>query len=257
MNKIIIANWKMNKTFTESMEFLTQACKLIKDRMAKDKEYAKNVKNNVIGIAMPFTNLSTFLPFEGDKDFPIMPVAQDISLYDQGAYTGEISAKMLVDLGIKYVIVGHSERRRYQGETDKIVNLKAKKAIEYGLIPIVCVGEELEDYEKHLSKEVVKQRTINSLFGLDLDKLILSYEPVWAMGTGHCASREWVEEMTAFIKEITSPNLHIMYGGSVSLKTNEELSQIVPNDGFLIGNCTLDLNNFVEIIGTKFKHKED
>ena len=173
--------------------------------------------------------------------------AQDVSQHDEGAYTGEVSAKMLSSYQVKYVIVGHSERRMYHHETDEIVNAKATRALERNITPIVCVGETLEEYEAGKSEEVVHDQLIGSLANLDLSKVIIAYEPIWAIGTGKTATVEYAQKMCAFIRSVTSEETLIQYGGSVNAQNIHELLNQPDIDGALVGGASLNADTFVKL----------
>ncbi|VEU60663.1 Triosephosphate isomerase [Mycoplasmopsis bovigenitalium] len=249
MNKIIIANWKMNKTFGESAEWLEKFNKKFKEKIRKDKTYKDAVYANEFGIAMPPINLAAHVAF--NKIDKLMLVGQDVSQFPAGPYTGDISAEMLNEFGIKYVIVGHSERRKYHYETSCDVNLKAKAALEYNITPLICFGESLTEYQQGKSKEVVKRKILESSKDIDFSKVIISYEPIWAMGTGQSASPTFLKDMAEYIRSITSPNTKIIYGGSVNAKNIKDLAKIPDINGFLIGNATLDLDTFLEVIAVE------
>ncbi|MEO0201679.1 MAG: triose-phosphate isomerase, partial [candidate division WOR-3 bacterium] len=168
--------------------------------------------------------------------------AQDVFYEDKGAYTGEISPKMLKDIGINWVIVGHSERRHIIGEDNKTVIKKTKKALEEGFNVILCVGETLNERELYRHKEVVKRQ----LDGVpDSENLIIAYEPVWAIGTGRNAKPEQIEEMHTLIKDLTGKR--VLYGGSVKPENSDELASVRNVDGFLVGGASLDSEKFHKI----------
>ncbi|WP_029608708.1 triose-phosphate isomerase [Mycoplasma simbae] len=249
MNKIIIANWKMNKTFDESAQWLVKFNKEYKKRVKADRAYKEATESNQFGIAMPPINLASHIAFNKEKR--LLLVGQDVSAFHAGPYTGDVSAEMLSEFDIKYVIVGHSERRKYHYETCSDVNDKARIALEYGITPLICFGETLEEYEQGRSKEVVKTKIMDSSKGLDFSKVIISYEPIWAMGTGHSASPTFLKEMADYIRSITTPETRIIYGGSVNAQNIKELAKIKDINGFLIGNATLDLDTFLEVIAVE------
>ncbi|MGL4951504.1 MAG: triose-phosphate isomerase [Mycoplasma sp.] len=234
-NKIIIGNWKMNKNSTESLAFI--------------KEFSQTnftpKENLTYGIAMPSINILAVL---SEKPSNLEIAAQDVSKFESGAYTGEVSAKMLKHIGLNYVIVGHSERRQYHGETSEDVNLKSKTAIANGLTPIICVGETLEEYESNRSKEVLEDQIVKSLNGLDLTKIVVAYEPVWAIGTGKTATFEYAQDMCKFIRSITGEQLLIQYGGSVNGDNINELLNQADIDGALVGGASLEVASFVKLI---------
>ncbi|RIV16260.1 triose-phosphate isomerase [Mycoplasmopsis gallopavonis] len=238
-NKVIIGNWKMNKTFSESVLFLQDlaACHdQNKDKIAENIKYA---------IAAPFTNLSAF----SLNQVPHLEVAaQNMSNKEAGAYTGEIAPNMLVEMGVKYVVLGHSERREYYHESNQFVYEKAKLALEYNLIPVICVGETLEEYEAGKTKEVVKKQIEESVKDLDYTRIIVAYEPIWAIGTGKVATPEIAEEVCKYIHELTSNDLIVQYGGSVNPKNIAELSQMPNIDGFLVGGASLEAESFIKLL---------
>ncbi|MDJ1646535.1 triose-phosphate isomerase [Mycoplasma phocimorsus] len=233
---IVIGNWKMNKTFAETKEFIEEFAKLYKENSAKICGCTK------FAIAAPFTSLSAFVGKE------ISVAAQNVSYHNPGAHTGEISANMLTDLGVKYVILGHSERRQDNFETNQDVNLKAKVALENGITPVICVGETLEQYEAGETKEVVSKQLKESLKDLDLTKIIVAYEPIWAIGTGKVATAQIADDICKHIKDETSKDLIVQYGGSVKPDNISELNDMEHIDGFLVGGASLDANGFIKLI---------
>lgn len=170
--------------------------------------------------------------------------AQNISTNCVGAYTSEISVKSLKDLNVKYVLIGHSEVRKTFNEKEENINLKIKKALEYGLTPVLCVGETLEEYNNQKTKEVIKEMLIKDLDNIK-GKVIISYEPIWAIGTGKIPKKEEIENIVKYIKTLTHQK--VLYGGSVSLDNIENLNQ-TDVDGFLIGKAGLDVSCLKKII---------
>lgn len=233
---VIIGNFKMNKTASETKDFIKELEANIvanSDKISSDVEYA---------IAAPFVNI---FAFQGSK----IPVgAQNVSHHSQGAYTGEISVSMLKDLGVKYVILGHSERRQYHYESDSLINAKARKVIEAGMIPVVCVGETLDEYESGATNEVVLEQLESSLEDLDLSKIIIAYEPIWAIGTGKVATPEVANNVCKFIREKTAKDIVIQYGGSVNPSNVAELASQPDIDGFLVGGASLKPNDFTQLL---------
>ena len=234
--KIAAGNWKMNKTPSEAIEL------------------AKMLKNKVSGaraeviFCVPAIDI---IPV-GDiiRESGIGLGAQNMYFEDSGAYTGEISAPMLKDAGVKYVIIGHSERRRLFGETDKTVNKKVAKAFEYGITPIMCCGETLEEREKGETKAKIAAQVKNGLLNIakeNVKNMIIAYEPIWAIGTGKTATNEQAEEICAEIRRLiaekydadTAENVHILYGGSVNGKNASELFAMENIDGGLVGGASL------------------
>jgi len=247
--KVIAGNWKMYKDVNESIEF-------VKELVLKQNNIPDNT--DVI-ICVPFTSL--FSVNQILKDSKIKLGAQNMFYEDQGAYTGEISPLMLKSTGCKYVILGHSERRTYFGETDEIVNKKVKKAIEKDLTPIMCIGETLEERESGITNQVVEKQIRGGLNGLsseEISKVIIAYEPVWAIGTGKTATPEQAQDVHRFIRELISKisnekvasNLIIQYGGSMKPENAKELLSQPDIDGGLIGGACLKVDSFYKIIAS-------
>ncbi|MGL4948433.1 MAG: triose-phosphate isomerase [Mycoplasma sp.] len=234
-NKIIIGNWKMNKDANETKQFF-----------AEFNKTAVELKDNLIyGVAVPSVNIATAVELAANG---LQVVAQDVSQHESGAYTGECSAKMLASNSVKYVIIGHSERRQYHGETNEIINAKAKAAIANGLVPIICVGELLDEYEAGKSKEVIKKQITESLSSLNHEEIVVAYEPVWAIGTGKTATFEYAQEMCKYIRELTSEKLLIQYGGSVNGDNINKLLEQNDIDGALVGGASLEVASFIKLI---------
>ena len=233
--KLIIGNWKMNKTADETKKFF-------EDLNSKNI----NLKDNLdYGIAVPFVNIALAAVLKkGDLKLS----SQDISEFDKGAHTGEISASMLNSFDVTYAIVGHSERRTCHGETNEVVNKKAKQCLDNGITPIICVGETLQEYETQQSRNVVVTQVINSTKGLDLSKIVIAYEPVWAIGTGKTATIQYAQEMCKVIRDITSQQTIIQYGGSVTPANINELISQPDVDGALVGGASLEVDSFLKLI---------
>jgi len=243
--KIIAGNWKMNKTAGEATE-LANGIKLD----------LANYSDADVVLCPPFTSIPAVCAVV--QDCQIKVGAQNMHWEASGAFTGEISAGMLRDLYCHYVILGHSERRSYFSETDAVVNKKVKSALAAHLIPIVCVGETLEERDAGREQEVVRTQVMNSLasLGSDLEKVVVAYEPVWAIGTGRTATSEQAQEMHAFIRrtlremstEDVACSIRIQYGGSMKPANSAELLSQPDIDGGLIGGAALDAISFVEIV---------
>jgi triosephosphate isomerase len=244
--KIIAGNWKMNKTIAEALT-------LVKGIQA---ELAGCVDVEVV-VCPPFTALKSV----GDvlADSQVKLGCQNMSSEDGGAYTGEISHTMLKELFVKYVILGHSERREYYKETDFWVNKKVKKALEKNLRPIVCVGEKLADREAGNTEKVVEAQVRGSLADItaeQFENVVVAYEPVWAIGTGKTATSEQAQEVHAFIRGIirdmvgekAAKGLRIQYGGSMKASNAKELLSQPDIDGGLIGGAALDARSFIDIV---------
>ncbi|MCU0858880.1 MAG: triose-phosphate isomerase [Pontiellaceae bacterium] len=244
--KIIAGNWKMNKTVGDAVA-LVEGLKM---------DLAQGTDVEVV-VCPPFTALQAV----GEKltNTQIKLGAQNMSSEDDGAYTGEISHTMLKDLFVKYVILGHSERRQYYKETDFWVNKKVKKALEKNLRPIVCVGEKLEDREAGNTEKVVEAQVRGSLADVtaeQFENVVIAYEPVWAIGTGKTATSAQAQEVHAFIRGIlrdmtgekAANGLRIQYGGSMKASNAKDLLSQPDIDGGLIGGAALDARSFIDIV---------
>ncbi len=244
--KLIAGNWKMNKTVDEAK---TLAKEIV--------EVAKNASNTDVMIAPTFVCLSEVNNIV--KGTNVKLGCQNVYFEESGAYTGEISADMLKSVGVEYVILGHSERRSIFGETDEIINKKIKKTLEKGLIPVFCIGETLEERKAGKEEEVVNSQTKNGLAGLsevDAAKVVIAYEPVWAIGTGETATPEQADSIHKTIRttlgSMYSQNLadgmKILYGGSMNDANAKELLGKENIDGGLIGGAALVADKFATII---------
>ncbi len=245
--KIIAGNWKMNKDIHETASLINEM-----------KERLRDFKNEVdVVVCPPYTSLVVAKSLI--KDSPVKLGAQNMSQHDNGAYTGEISAKMLVSLGCQFVILGHSERRQYFKETNEVVNLKIKKALSLGLKPIVCIGETLEEREAGVTDKIISTQikgVLRELVAPEIEKLIFAYEPVWAIGTGKNATPEQANQVHKQIRKLISQmfnwtlaeKLSILYGGSVNPQNALSLFSQSDIDGGLIGGASLQSNSFVSII---------
>lgn len=241
----IAGNWKMFKTKAEAIAFAEEFRELYKDT---DVQTA---------ICAPFTNLEALKEaFAGTE---IKVGAQNVHFADEGAFTGEISVSMLEEIGVDFCIVGHSERRQYFGETDETVNKKLKKLFEGPIRPILCVGESLEERDADKAFDVVGGQIKADLDGInaaDVKKLVIAYEPIWAIGTGRTATPDQAEEMCAFIRktlielygEEVSDEVIIQYGGSVKPANATEIMNMDEIDGALVGGASLKPKDFMEII---------
>lgn len=248
MRKHIVAgNWKMNKTLGEAIDLIEEL---------NERLNAAKVNCDVI-IAPPFYLLPTAAQLtEGSV---INVAAQNCSDKASGAYTGEVSAAMIKSAGATHVIIGHSERRSYYGETDATVFAKVQMALSEGLVPIVCVGENLDERESGKAFDVVKKQLQEGLFALSADefsKIIIAYEPVWAIGTGKTATKEQAEEIHKFVRDTVAAkygtqvaeDLTILYGGSCKPSNAKELFSMPNVDGGLIGGASLKSEDFMGII---------
>jgi triosephosphate isomerase len=245
---LIVGNWKMYKTIQETTDF----CLGLKGELSAATEPRMEV-----AVAPPFTALAAAA--QALKDSFISISAQDVFWADSGAYTGEVSAKMLADVGCRFAIVGHSERRQYFQETDDSVHKKAAALIKEGLIPILCLGETLTERQAGSAFSVVERQMRQGLKGLapkDPQDLLIAYEPVWAIGTGQTATPEQAQEMQAFIRKLVgkifsspmSRGVRILYGGSVKPENIVDLMAMEDVDGGLVGGASLDVKSFVQIV---------
>ncbi len=242
---IIAGNWKMNKTPAEAKELLSQITPLVKDADC-----------DVIA-CVPFVDLQTALDATAGTNVKIG--AENCHWAESGAYTGEISAKMLKAMGIEYVIIGHSERRQYFGETDVTVNQRVRAALDAGLTVILCVGELLSEREQGITAETVSLQTKVALQGVtaeELSRIVIAYEPVWAIGTGLTATADQAEEVCAIIRKVLSDlyceecaqGVTIQYGGSMNDANAAELLSKENVDGGLIGGASLVAEKFAAIV---------
>jgi len=239
---VIAANWKMNKKIEEAQAFLDEFIPLVWNERDVD-----------IVIAPPFTALYTMANLL--KITNIGLAAQDLFYEDKGAYTGEISPVMLTDIGCSYVIIGHSERRIYFGETNEIVNKKIRAARRHGLEVIFCIGESLSEREAGMTFDVLKRQISEGIRDISSDGLILAYEPVWAIGTGKTATPDQAQEAHESIRKTLShlygepaKGLRILYGGSVTPENADVLMACPDVDGALIGGASLKADSFAGIV---------
>ncbi len=243
--KIVAGNWKMNTLPAEGIEL---AC-----GVAKGKGEVCDCVNLIV--CPPFTHLYSVIDRLRDTDIAVG--AQDCATEVKGAYTGEVSAQMLAALGCEYVILGHSERRQYYGETSETLNKKMARAYESHLTPIYCVGENLEERESNRHFEVVKaqiEEVVFNLTDLQFRKLVIAYEPVWAIGTGKTATAEQAQEIHAYIREVlrskfgaAAEQCPILYGGSCKPSNAAEIFSQEDVDGGLIGGAALKAEDFIAI----------
>ncbi len=246
---ILAGNWKMNKTSAEARDLAQKLFPLV-----------SGVKDREIVLGPPFTALHSVS--ESIKGTNISLSAQNMHWEDKGAFTGEISAEMLLDLGCKYVIIGHSERRQYFGETDETVNKKVKQALKKGLLPIMCVGETLAEREAGKLNDIIKRQVSGGLNGIsaeDMKKVVIAYEPVWAIGTGKTATPEQANEVHALIRQTVkslyggeiAEALRIQYGGSVTPDNVSSLMAKPDIDGALVGGASLKPESFAALVNFK------
>jgi len=243
---IIAGNWKLNKTISEAVALTTALKALIADDTGVE-----------IIVAPPFTALSAVSDAIADSNVRL--AAQDVYSEDSGAFTGEVSAPMLKDAGCDYVIIGHSERRLYFGETNDSVNQKVKAALAHDLKPIICVGEQLEEREAGQTEAVIENHVTGGIAGLsaaDLSSCVIAYEPVWAIGTGKTATPAQAQEVHNFIRSLltkaysaeVASQIGIQYGGSVKPENAAELMAQPDVDGALVGGASLEAESFAQIV---------
>jgi len=247
MRKPIIAgNWKLNNNLKKSIELVTEL-----------KRELSDIENVDIVVCPVFTALADINDVLSASNIELG--AQNCYWEDSGAFTGEVSASLLKDIGVKYVIIGHSERRQFFGETNETVNKRIKAALASNLIPIVCVGENLEEREADRMIEVVTDHIEGSLAGFtakDVDKMVLAYEPIWAIGTGKTATPEQAQEVHKIIRDLLAKNfgedtangVRIQYGGSVKPENSNELLSQPDIDGALVGGASLKVDSFAAIV---------
>ena len=244
MRKPIIAgNWKMNLTPSQGVELVNELKPLVKEADCD------------VVVCVPATDI--YAVGQAIKGSNIKLGAENVHFAESGAYTGEISADMLLELGVEYVIIGHSERRQYFAETDETVNKRTLTALKKGLIPIVCVGETLEERETNKTEEVLTRQIKLGLNGVeDITKLVIAYEPVWAIGTGKTATSEQANETIGFIRKTLAETfcpscaekVRIQYGGSMKPSNAKELMAMAEIDGGLIGGASLKAVDFSQIV---------
>ena len=242
---IIAGNWKMFKTVSEATSFVAEV---------KGKAEVAGVESV---ICAPFTALPALV--EAVKGTTIKIGAQNLHFEDNGAFTGEISGVMLKDVGVDYVIIGHSERRQYFAETDETVNKKAHAAFKHGIVPIVCVGEKLEEREAGQTKDVCRVQTEGALVGLSAEQVaatVIAYEPIWAIGTGKSSTADDANEVTAYIRQVVAglygadvaAKVRIQYGGSVKPNTVAEYMGKSDIDGALVGGASLEPASYIALV---------
>ena len=243
--KIVIGNWKMNKTYDEAVSFFQDF-----------KLFVKEIENVEIVIAPPFTLLNLLRNEASETNIKI--AAQDVFHEEQGAFTGAVSPKMVKDFA-EYVIIGHSERRRYFGENNQIINKKVKTALQTGLKVIFCLGESLEERNQGNAKTVIETQLREGLANVtvvELGHVVIAYEPVWAIGTGNTATPEQAEEIHVFLRQLikdlyneeTAENFRIIYGGSVNPNNAADILKMPNIDGCLPGGASLDAGQLTHII---------
>ena len=243
---LIVANWKMYKSISEAVSVVAS----MKAGLHKATECS-------VVICPPYTALAAV--GQALKESPLDLGAQDMHPEPEGAFTGEVSPLMLKDVGCRYVILGHSERRNYFRETDVFVNQKVRAALKFTLVPIVCIGETLEEREGRRAFEAVKSQfdgSLKDLTGEDIQRTVIAYEPVWAIGTGRTATPEQAEQMHSYIRRLlhekygeeSASKVLILYGGSVKPENMSALMQKPNVDGALVGGASLRAESFIQIV---------
>lgn len=247
-NKFIAGNWKMNKTVAETRQFIRELIPLV-----------AGVKNRV-ALCVPYTDLAAAV--EETKGTNIAVGAQNVHWAESGAFTGEISVAMLKEIGVEYVVIGHSERRQYFGETDETVLKRTLAALGGGLKPIVCVGETLAERESGKTRDVLERQIsegLKDVSAADIGSVVIAYEPVWAIGTGKTATNNEANEAIGFIRSLlaekygkdAADGVYIQYGGSMNEKNAEALLSMSEIDGGLIGGASLVPQKFEAIVKAK------
>nr|WP_211173344.1 triose-phosphate isomerase [Brasilonema bromeliae] len=241
VRKIVIAgNWKMFKTQAESLEFLKGFLPSL-DETPQDRE---------VVLCVPFTDLNVLSKsLHGTR---VQLGAQNIHWEESGAYTGEISGPMLQEIGMRYVIVGHSERRQYFGETDYTVNLRLKAAQRFGLTPILCVGETKQQRDALETESLIISQLEKDLVDIDQENLVIAYEPIWAIGTGDtCEAKEANRVIGLIRSQLSNPDVPIQYGGSVKPNNIDEIMAQSEIDGVLVGGASLEPASFARLVNFK------
>ena len=239
---IIVGNWKMNKTIAETKAFVES----VDAKVSDSADW---------GIATPYLALQTAK--EGTKN--LLVAAENCHFKDNGAYTGEVSVEMLKEIGVEWVILGHSERRQYFGETDETVNAKMLQVLKNDMTPIVCVGETLEEYEAGTTKDVVKTQTVAAFKDVCpkcASRSVIAYEPVWAIGTGKTATNEIAQDVCAYIRSViadlygqeVADQVRIQYGGSVKPEGLKTLLEQTDIDGALVGGASLQVDSYLAMV---------
>ena len=242
---IIAGNWKMNLTPTDAGLLMDKMVPAVKDAGCE------------VVLCVPFTDICVVVAKAAGTNIKVG--AENVHFEKSGAFTGEISADMLVDLGVEYVVIGHSERRQYFAETDETVNKRARAALAAGLKPIICVGESLTQREQGVTEELVRMQTkiaLNGVTAEELKNVVIAYEPIWAIGTGKTATADQAQEVCAAIRKVVgelygaeaADGLTVQYGGSMNAKNAEELLAKPDVDGGLIGGASLKADQFAVIV---------
>lgn len=247
--KIVAGNWKMNLNLEEGVSLFSEVQEMVKDEVTGDQS---------VIVCAPYIHLNSLAKLKSKENKALYIGAQNLHQEDSGAYTGEISGSQLKTVGVEYVIVGHSERRAYFGETNEQLAEKVNAALKNGLLPIYCFGEQKEEREDESYFKVIEAQVIEALFHLDTSdfaQIVLAYEPVWAIGTGLTASPEQAQEVHAYVREViakhygqeVADSVTILYGGSCKPSNAQELFSQKDIDGGLIGGASLTARDFIDI----------
>lgn len=247
--KIVAGNWKMNLNLEEGVSLFSEVQEMVKDEVTGDQS---------VIVCAPYIHLNSLAKLKSKENKALYIGAQNLHQEDSGAYTGEISGSQLKTVGVEYVIVGHSERRAYFGETNEQLAEKVNAALKNGLLPIYCFGEQKEEREDESYFKVIEAQVIEALFHLDTSdfaQVVLAYEPVWAIGTGLTASPEQAQEVHAYVREViakhygqeVADSVTILYGGSCKPSNAQELFSQKDIDGGLIGGASLTARDFIDI----------
>lgn len=238
-NKVLVGNWKMNNSFSDLLDFT----EVINDKYSQ-------LENVEIGVCIPSVYLMV-----ADKEGALKIGAQNVYYENSGAFTGELSVNHLNDCLVTYCIIGHSERREIFNESDEMINKKIKAVSDANITPIICIGENLEQYEAGKSKEIVENQLVSALAGVDsIEGFIFAYEPIWAIGTGKSATSEYAETMCGFVREVLAKNFDsanetiIQYGGSVKPDNIKEYLSMENVDGALVGGASLKSTDFIALV---------
>lgn len=250
-NKIVAGNWKMNPNFNEAFTLINELKNITQEISLKE--------NEKVLLFVPYVYL---MAFQKEVNYTKIEIgAQNCSQFNNGAYTGEISANMLKEMRINHCIIAHSERRQFFGDSNEIINQKLKRCYENNISPILCCGEKLEERKSNLQFKIVETQIVEALIDIseeEIKKTTIAYEPVWAIGTGETANPEQAEEIHSFIRNLISKiyndniakNISILYGGSVNAKNSQSLFSQKNIDGGLVGGASLNASNFFEIINS-------
>ncbi|MBZ4203473.1 triose-phosphate isomerase [Mycoplasma tauri] len=243
----VIGNWKMHKTFTETLEFFELFQYSYKKYLKNNPNLAPYVNNNVFAVAPAHCNLASYFT---NKVPELKLCSQNMSKNEEGAFTGEVSARMLQDLNVTFAICGHSERRMYHSshENDESINKKIIQCVKYNITPIICVGESREAHSSGNTKEAIRKQLRVLLNEVNIEKVVIAYEPIWSIGSGKTPTPSEVENVCAMIHELTSPNIPVLYGGSVNANNVNDFVNLDNVNGFLVGSASLEIDSFLKLI---------